>query len=65
MHTHRVDKFGNSISKQKGYRISFRDEVLPASQVHDIHVVENWKLYNIIEEKEPLDVCHRQFCQIL
>jgi nitrogen fixation protein len=31
MPTHRVDKFGNPITKQRGYRISFRDEVLPAS----------------------------------
>lgn len=57
--THRVDKFGNQITKKHGYRISFRDEVLPASQLHDIHVVENWKLYNIIEENEPHDVCHK------
>ncbi|CAK83977.1 unnamed protein product (macronuclear) [Paramecium tetraurelia] len=61
----RVDRFGNPINKKLKFRICFRDEILPSQQVFDIRVVENWKLYNLMEEKEEADACCKQFCQII
>ncbi|CAK68674.1 unnamed protein product (macronuclear) [Paramecium tetraurelia] len=61
----RVDKFGNPINKQLKFHICFRDEIIPSQQVCDIHIVENWKHYNHIEEKEESDPCCKQFCQII
>lgn len=54
----RTDKFNNAISKaNKSYKVSFRDEVVPSSEVADTYVVQNWKSYNVIEEPDGSDEC--------
>ncbi|KAM3145143.1 hypothetical protein pb186bvf_002818 [Paramecium bursaria] len=51
----RFDKYNHPIDKSKQYKVTFRDEVIPQSGLVDLNIVENYKVYNIVQEREDPD----------
>ena len=46
----RKDRFGNLISQQTSYKISFRDKVQKGAKLHQTHLVASYKAYNRMED---------------
>ncbi|CAD8067859.1 unnamed protein product [Paramecium sonneborni] len=51
----RKNKNNNEISSlKKKFSITFRDEIFPEEGLVDVQIVENWKIYNVNQEKAAI-----------
>ncbi|CAD8120054.1 unnamed protein product [Paramecium sonneborni] len=54
----RLDKFNIPILKKtKVHRVVFRDECQKGKTIADIHIVQNWKRYNQLNEESAKTCC--------